>query len=315
MHNINTFFRRNDSITLEQIRNFIAIYELGSLSLAAEQAYKTQPALSFSISKLEKSLNTVLIKRNRGKNISFTEEGHRFYQKISPLFQQLLTQIDELESKHTISIGFTDDFPMDKQLRLHEKITTETDARIRFLCDFSCRIQAMVKTGQLAFAIVKQLSEDGRKQPQWAAANNNHAIISQASHQAAPQETAPKIAQATVFDSLHKLPIVSGHSGCFVRDLTENTLNQVGKDFYFSYLTNHVQNQIEAVQSGFGIGVFEHQRIQDTPDLIELDEQYGFPRLARFDYTLVGEPNTALHNKIYPILNECVASLNDDTEL
>lgn len=144
---INTFFRRNDSITLEQIRHFIAVYELGSLSLAAEQLYKTQPTLSLSISKLEKSLNTLLIKRNRGKTITFTEDGHRFYQKMSPLFQQMLTQIDEIESKNTLSIGVTDDFSMDKQLDLQEKITQATGGRLRILCDFSCRVQAMVNTG------------------------------------------------------------------------------------------------------------------------------------------------------------------------
>ncbi|PID64931.1 MAG: hypothetical protein CR977_02730 [Gammaproteobacteria bacterium] len=288
MQSINTFFRRNDTITLEQIRNFIAVYELGSVSLAAEQSHKTQPALSLSISKLEKSLNTLLIKRNRGKLITFTEDGHRFYHKISPLFQQMLMQIDEIETKNTISIGVTDDFPMAKQLQLHKAITATTQGRVRLLCDFSNRVQDMVTAGLLTFAIVKQFSAQGSKQYQWAAY------------------------QRMTFDHVDKLPIVSGHSGCFVRDLTENTLNQFNKDFYFSYLTNHVQNQMDAVISGFGIGVFEQQRITNTPHLFALNETLGFPTLPRFQYRLLGEPNSAQQNKVYPLLKDCVTVLNTD---
>lgn len=283
---INTLFRRNDTITLEQLRNFITVYELGSLSLAAKQAYKTQPALSASISKLEKSLNTVLIKRNRGKIITFTEDGHRFYQKVTPLLQQMLAQIDDIENKNSISIGFTDDFPMPTQLQLYQDITKETFGRVRFLCDFSYRVQNMVETGQLTFAIVKQLADHGSTKYQWA------------SH---PQQT---------FDPSEKLPIVSAHSGCFVRDFTENTLKKAGKDFYFSYLTNYTQNQIDAVKAGFGIGVFEKKRIEATADLVALDERQGFPTLPRFNFTVVGSPTTAQHNQVYPLLCDCVSQLN-----
>lgn len=98
--NHNDFFRRNDSITLEQIKNYIAIYELGSLSLAAKAAYKTQPAISHNISKLEEKLSAKLIKRERGKAICFTEEGHQFHQQVAPALGHLLNQIDEVENKN-----------------------------------------------------------------------------------------------------------------------------------------------------------------------------------------------------------------------
>lgn len=287
--NHNDFFRRNDSITLEQIKNYIAIYELGSLSLAAKAAYKTQPAISHNISKLEEKLSTKLIKRERGKSISFTEEGHQFYQQVAPALGHLLNQIDEVENKNTISIGICDDLPISVQLAVQQMVTELIDSRVRVICDFSHSIKDMVASGRLSYGIIKLTVDPSEDLQSFGWASN----------------------QKVSFDECDKLPIVSAHNGCFVRHIIEDTLNDSGKRYYFSYLASHLQHQVAAIQAGFGIGLLSKDFITRTPNLEFLGADEGFPILPSYQYRLIGEADTHVKQKIEQPLKDFVATIRD----
>lgn len=284
---LNHFFTRNDSITLVQMKDFIAVYELRSLSKAAELLHKTQPAISHSLAKLEEKLSTQLVRRERGKHIDFTEEGHRFYKDISPLIDKLLMKIDETENKNTITVGVPDDLDMDIQVGLFRDIAAVTDSRLRLICSFSSNISKMVESGRISFGIIKEPVKDGLLHYGWAGNSDK-----------------------LTFHQHHKLPLVSGYSGCIIRDLVEKTLNQVGKDFYFVYLSNRIQHRVQAVSEGFGVGVFSTTRIAESDTLIPLDQSQGFPKLASFSHRTVGEADTAQKKQILPILNACTQLLN-----
>lgn len=286
--NINQFFKRNDAITLEQLKNFILVYELGSMSLTALYTHKTQPAITQNIAKLEEKLNIKLIKSSRGKAITFTEEGHRFYAQVRPIVLNLLVQIDEIENKHTVNIGVCDDLSMHIQTQIVNEVRKVINGRVRIMCDFSHKIRNMVSDGRLDFGITKQLvtNNEGIHQYGWASIEKQD------------------------FCQTQKLAIVSAHSGCFVRELVEKTLNAHNKDFYFSYLGNHVQNQMDAVLAGLGIGIFEMKTIDQYPSLICLDESDSFPKLANFNYELVGEADSYFKQTIQIVLKKYVHQLN-----
>ncbi|PNZ30542.1 LysR family HTH-type transcriptional regulator [Staphylococcus petrasii] len=59
-----------------------------SYTLAAQELYVSQPALSMTIKKLEKELNTKLFVKN-GRNISLTKNGHVLYQSVNKIFDEL----------------------------------------------------------------------------------------------------------------------------------------------------------------------------------------------------------------------------------
>lgn len=54
-------------IELEQLKQLIAFATYGTLSKAAEELYISQPALSHSIQKLEKTLGVELFDRKKNK--------------------------------------------------------------------------------------------------------------------------------------------------------------------------------------------------------------------------------------------------------
>jgi len=81
-------------MTIEQLKIFCTVVELGSLKKASEQLYKTQPALSQSLKQLETSLAVTLFER-KGYRLSLTDAGDKIYQRAQKLLVEA-THIKEL---------------------------------------------------------------------------------------------------------------------------------------------------------------------------------------------------------------------------
>ncbi|WDR06135.1 LysR family transcriptional regulator [Devosia rhodophyticola] len=82
------------------LANFIAIYEHGNISRAAEIVLLTQPALSKSLHRLENDLNVLLFVR-RSRGLFPTEAGHELYncaKKIETETRRSLVRIAGLDS-------------------------------------------------------------------------------------------------------------------------------------------------------------------------------------------------------------------------
>lgn len=80
----------------EQYKYFVAIYEEGSLSKAAEKLYISQPALSKYLNRLEKELNTTLVYRN-STPVKLTETGKIYYEylrKAIDLYSEMKKSIE-----------------------------------------------------------------------------------------------------------------------------------------------------------------------------------------------------------------------------
>lgn len=73
---------------IRQIRNFVKIVDLGSLSRAAEAVHIAQSALSAQIANLEAELGCQLLSRS-SRGVAPTEEGMQFYRCARGVLQQL----------------------------------------------------------------------------------------------------------------------------------------------------------------------------------------------------------------------------------
>jgi len=73
---------------LRQLKYFVRIVELGSLSRAAEALYVAQPALSQQISRLEADLQVKLLTRSV-RGVTPTEAGAVFYQNAQVVLRQI----------------------------------------------------------------------------------------------------------------------------------------------------------------------------------------------------------------------------------
>jgi LysR family nitrogen assimilation transcriptional regulator len=80
-----------------QLRYFVRIVDLGSLSKAAADLYVAQPALSKQIASLESELKVPLLVRSP-RGVTPTEAGLAFYRQAQSLLRQLARVPDEVRS-------------------------------------------------------------------------------------------------------------------------------------------------------------------------------------------------------------------------
>ena len=82
---------------IRQLRYFVRIVDLGSLSKAAADLYVAQPALSKQIASLEAELKVSLLVRSP-RGVTPTEAGLAFYRQAQSLLRQLSRVPDEVRS-------------------------------------------------------------------------------------------------------------------------------------------------------------------------------------------------------------------------
>ncbi len=63
-------------MTLEQLRMFVTVADLGSIARAAEHLHKTQPAISIAIKRLQDEFNLSLLQKS-GNRLQLTQDGIR----------------------------------------------------------------------------------------------------------------------------------------------------------------------------------------------------------------------------------------------
>ena len=99
-------------MTTQQIGYFIRLAEELNYARAAREFFITQPTLSRQIINLENELQLNLFIRDRN-SVSLTREGQFFYEKIKPVFQNMLDIINEARNMEPdaeqITIGIQDD--------------------------------------------------------------------------------------------------------------------------------------------------------------------------------------------------------------
>lgn len=74
---------------LRQLRYFVKIVELGSMSRAASVLYIAQPALSQQVTGLERDLGQLLIRNARG--VAPTAAGRTLYQRAVRILRDVQT--------------------------------------------------------------------------------------------------------------------------------------------------------------------------------------------------------------------------------
>src|SRR5215471_717482 len=85
---------------LSQLEFFVTVVEEGGFSKAAERVYRTQPAVSIAIRRLEEELGAPLFERSQ-KTPALTEVGEMLYDyagRILSLRDQALEVVAELRS-------------------------------------------------------------------------------------------------------------------------------------------------------------------------------------------------------------------------
>ena len=91
-------------VKLELYRVFREVAEAGNISLAAENLYLSQSAVSQSVKQLEQQLGTRLFLRSP-RGVSLTEDGHLLFEYVRSAMGLLETGEDKLQQSRTLQAG------------------------------------------------------------------------------------------------------------------------------------------------------------------------------------------------------------------
>ncbi|RLQ87915.1 LysR family transcriptional regulator [Notoacmeibacter ruber] len=149
-----------------QLRNFVQIVELNSITAAAERLNIAQPALSRQVKALESELNVRLLRRH-GRGVMPTEEGLR----LAGRARNIIEDVDELAGdisggQKTLSGMLTLGLPPTVSAVLAYHLIERTlqdypDVKLRIVSGFSGHIQDWLLRGTIDLGV----AYEGQKSP------------------------------------------------------------------------------------------------------------------------------------------------------
>jgi DNA-binding transcriptional LysR family regulator len=147
------------TVNLNKLRTFIEVVESGSISRAAQNLFRTQPAISSALKDLEEEVGLQLFERRNGK-IFITPEGKDLYnfshQRILELDDKVHRMRDALsELTGTIRIGILHDFSKHLSARIAQGFHSNfPHVRFRFHSLTSHEMESRMLDGELDFAFM-----------------------------------------------------------------------------------------------------------------------------------------------------------------
>ena len=147
------------SVSIKQLKAFVAVVEENSFSLAAERLNATQSGMSMLVQNLELSIGKKLINRVPGKMV-LTESGKNFYKyalEILSLMDKALidAKTDTKDLSGTFNCGLMPTFTRSALPTTLSKFLTEyPKVDVKVTEAYSGVLEDMVRTNKLEFAIV-----------------------------------------------------------------------------------------------------------------------------------------------------------------
>ena len=243
------------------LQTFIAAAELESFSLAAEQLYLTQPAVSKRVATLEEALGARLFDRI-GRRVSLTEAGR----ELLPRAKTILRDIDDsrrLISNLTgtvagqLSIGTSHHIGLHRLppvLRQFSKAYPDVALDLQFMdSEAACRA---VQTGDLELGIVTLPLEplaDLQSELIWLDPLD---IVVSHDHPLAESSTIN-------FQQLAEHPAILPSSGTYTRQLLERSVAKAGGKLIAGMTTNYLETIKMMVGVGLGWSVLPRSMLDE----------------------------------------------------
>ncbi len=84
-------------MTVIQLKYFVSVCRTKSITLASNDCFVTQPAISLAIRELEKEFGVILFYR-RGNKLTLTQEGEKLYEKATTLLDNYMELENEMNA-------------------------------------------------------------------------------------------------------------------------------------------------------------------------------------------------------------------------
>jgi DNA-binding transcriptional LysR family regulator len=151
---------------LMQLEMFAAVVEEGSVRAAAERVFRTQPAVSIAISKLEREFEAPLFDRSKRQEYRLTQVGETLYShatRMLSLRNDVISALGDIRSLRLgrLRIGANESISVHLLPKLADAFLTQyPDIHLEVKCERSKTLLADLKERKLDLALLSFLPED-----------------------------------------------------------------------------------------------------------------------------------------------------------
>ncbi|MBW5799436.1 LysR family transcriptional regulator [Halomonas elongata] len=256
--------------SLDQLRTFIYVADLGGFSRAGERLCLAQSTISWQVKQLERQIGTPLLYRTPN-GVTLTEKGHAFYLRA----QKVITANDETElwlsnnfhDRQIIRFATTDCYASCLLPSLLEYWKCQfPNIKVSLECSFSTDIWSRYKDDEFDIALAQHCPSDINAEPirveslEWVCARNSLAC------------------------KQNPVPVALFEHGCPDRDIILNSLKGANRDYRVEFETYSYGGLVAAVESGTVVSALPKSTIPST--LKCLGSHYRLPRLPSLNVSL-----------------------------
>ena len=266
-------------VDVRLLRSFVAVRELGSLSRAAARLNCTQAAMSMRLQRLEAEVGGLLF--DRGPHATTpTARGEEFYARalvVLAAYDEMMSATRSSAPRPRLRIGAPDDYAFGLLPGALARLRAqEPDCDYEIVCDLSAHLAAMLRRGELDFALLTLPSP-----PDDVVATFEAPLLWVLGDGFASAPDAPA-------------PLAAYPEGCVFRRTMIDALERQGRAWRIAAQSRHHTGIMAAVRAGLAVTVAA--RGTAPPDLLSLASGRGLPPLPPapiYFQRRAGEPTAA----------------------
>jgi DNA-binding transcriptional LysR family regulator len=263
-------------IDIDQLRTFIAIFETGSFTRAAEVVNKTQSAVSMQMKRLEERIERPIFARD-GRASKLTEDGQRlldYARRIVKLNMETIAAFSGKELSGRVRLGVPDDYADRYLPEIMARFSRAyPGVELSVICEPSVDLLERIDASELDLAIVtnceaRRVAETFRRERLLWVTSNRH-----------PTHTE------------NPLPLALGRPSCAWRRIALEQLEKTNKPHRILYSSSNAGAVAAAVLSGLAVSVLAESGLR--PGMRVLTAAEGFSELPSCRIGLVRNPREA----------------------
>jgi len=260
-----------DTLSMDQLRTLVTIAETGSFTRASEKLFRSQPALSLQIKRLEEQVGAQLFDRD-GRDSVLTEAGqmlHGYAQRILNLNTEAIGKLTVVNAQGMVRIGVLEEVVHGDLFKLLTRFgMLATGINITLEVSTSWELVKKIAKNELCLAVANDAYSDLSSTPLWTeeyywAVNRDFDL---SDHPVLPLIVDPLDSPC---DGLH--------------DALQG-MDSAGIKWDVVFASHSLQATQAAVRAGIGIGMISESSITD--DMVILDESAGIPPIPNANIAL-----------------------------
>ena len=254
-----------ESFDLDCLKTLVAVVDAGGFTRAGEQLFRTQPAISLRMKRLEELVGTTLFER-KGRKLVLTEDGKlllEYARRIIALAEEAFLTVAEASIQGVVRLGTPSDFAaafLPKLLALFSRSYPKVQLEVR--CDSSPTLKSARSDKDLDIILAKRHpgSDDGV--PLW-----RESLVWASGPEFQLRDNQP-------------VPLIVFSRGCLYRDQVSQRLEAANRSWRVTYTSPNPAGVWAAVEAGLGVAALPKNTLPSSFKIwTEADGLPGLPEI------------------------------------